>query len=610
VPAEVSRFSEAPLLAEQVEAGALPPVEERLPVDPMIVPVVEEIGQYGGIWHRVIVGANDCQINRRLTYECPFRWTPDGGGVVPNWVKAYDLNEDASEFTLYLREGMKWSDGEPFTAEDLVFWYEDVLQDEDLSPTFPKWLRDPTTDEPAVLEKVDDYAFKLTFANSYGLFGQILASPDTREVCRYPKHYLSQFHPNYVAMEDLQPKIEEAGFDNWWELFGDRRGMFNPEMPEIWAWLPKRVPPDVPVVCERNPYFYKVDPEGQQLPYVDAIQSEVVENSEILNMKAASGEIDMQFRHVTWTNYPIFIENAEKGDYRVLKWTLAEGSNATIRLNHTHKDPVVRQLIQTRDFRIALSLGIDRVEINELAYQGFGTPRQASLIPQCPYYKEEHGQRYAEHDPDQANAILDDIGLVERDDEGFRLRPDGEPLIFTLEYAPIFGPWRDAAQMVSMQWQAIGVRAVPKEEDRSLLDQRANANEHDVNIWMTDYCFTPLINPVSLIPISTWNSFAPEYAAWYVSGGESGEEPTEEFARAYALYDQIKAASPDKVGPLAEALFDHVSENVWTIGTVGGLPHVGVVKNNFRNVPEEAVSDWLQLTPGNTNPEQYFWKQE
>lgn len=606
------KYKEAPMLADAVASGELPPVDERLPSNPRIIPVVEEIGQYGGTWFRVAVGPGDAGIiNSRLSYENLVRWTEDGSGVIPNIAEDYEINDDSTEFTFFLRQGMKWSDGEPFTADDYLFYYEDFLLNEDLTPNFPTWMRDPSG-TPGVIEKVDDHTIKFVFENSYGLFIQMLAGPSASAMADYPKHYLRQFHPTYTDQAELDKLTQEAGFDNWWELFGDRRNWQNPEQPHIWSWLPVRVPPDLPIVADRNPYFYKVDPDGNQLPYLDKLQFDVVENIDLLNLKAIAGEIDMQFRHIIWTNYPLYIENADAGDYRVFQWTLAEGSNCLLHPNMNHKDPGLRELFENKDFRIALSHGIDREQIKELAYLGFGTPRQAALVPQSPFFKEEHATRYAEHDPDKANQILDEIGLTERDGEGFRLRLDGEPLTITIEYAPVFGPWRDVVQLVTDHWKEIGIRAIPKEEDRTLFNQRGLAGEEmDMGVWTMDRCLTPLIEPWYFLPYQggTPPSTAAQWWTWYTSGGEEGEEPPPEVVRQYALYDQIKGASASELPGLAEEFFDNASENIWFIGTVGVLPHVGIVKNNFRNVPEQAMSDWLQLTPGNTNVEQYFKRQ-
>ncbi len=605
-----SKYGEAPMLADMVTAGSLPPVEERLPKEPMVIPVTEEIGEYGGTWHRVAVGPGDAGlINSRLSAEFLLRMEADGKTLYPNVLKDFETNADATEFTMYLREGMKWSDGSPITADDYIFRFDDIYGNADLSPSFPKWLRDPGTDQPGTLEKVDDYTLKISFASPYGLFPQILGGPTGQGLQPKPKQYLQQFHVAYADADELAAAVKEASFENWYQLYGNKDNWQNPECPVLWPWIYTRVPPDVPVVADRNPYYWKVDPEGNQLPYIDHVNFDVVENADLLNLKAVAGEIDMQFRHILWTNFPLFVENAEQGDYRVMKWTLAEGSNFGLYLNLNHLNPEMRSLIENRDFRIALSLGINRSDMNELAYQGFGVPRQASLVPQCPYFKEEHATLYADLDPEQANQLLDDIGITERDSEGFRLLPGGQPLTITIEYAPVFGPWKDVAQIMSDQWQAIGIRGIPKEEDRTLLTQRGQANERDAGVWQCDRCFTPLIEPYWFMPTGGGYSGWENYALWYTSGGEQGEEPPAEIKLQCDLYDQIKAATADKVPALAEQFFDNFSQNVWVIGTVGVLPHVGVVKNNFRNVPEEAISDWLQLTPGNTNVEQYFIRQ-
>jgi peptide/nickel transport system substrate-binding protein len=605
-PAEApAGAQEAPILAEQVASGALPPLTERLPVEPMVIPVTEEIGQYGGVWHRCAVGPEDAWVAGRLSYEPLVRWNVAGDGVYPNLAKSFEISEDATQFTFYLREGVRWSDGEPFGADDILSYYEDGLMNESLFPTYPDLLRDPHNAGQSI-EKVDDYTVVFTFGSPYGLFVQALAANQGAEMYQWPKHYVSQFHPNHTPMEDLDPKIKEAGFTNWWELFSNKRNWKNPDFPCLMAWKPVQVPPSVPVVWERNPFYWKVDPEGQQLPYIDSVWLDIVENADLLNMKAVAGEIDCQFRHITWTNYPLFIENAEQGDYRVFRWTLAEGSNFTLLPNYSSPDPVLQELNRTRDFRIALSHGINRDDLNELAYQGFGTARQASVVPECPYYKEEHAQLYTEYDPDKANALLDGIGLTERDAEGFRLRPDGEPLTISIEYAPVFGPWRDCVQMVTEQWQAIGIRAVPKEEDRTLYYQRAW--ERDMGVWAMDRCFTPVVLPQWFMPWAGGQEIAHTWWTWYQTVGEQGEEPPAEVKEQYALFDQIKGAAPAELPALAETLFENAARECWVIGTVGVLPHVGIVKNNFRNVPESAISDILQMTPGNTNVEQYFWK--
>ena len=349
----------------------------------------------------------------------------------------------------------------PFTADDFVFWYEDILLNEELTPTVPRWMRDPLG-ELVVLEKVDDYTIRFVSPNPYGLFIQILAGPSGGGLTDYPRHYLEQFHPKYADADELAQAVKDASFENWTQLFGQKRNWQNPEQPHIWAWQPTRVPPDIPVLCERNPYYWKVDPEGNQLPYIDAVHFDIVENADLLNLKAVAGEIDMQFRHLLWTNYPLFIENAEAGDYRVMRWTLAEGSNVLLLLNHNHQDPVLRELIENRDFRIALSLGINRSEINELAFQGFGEPRQAALSsPRAPTSSRSmppSTPTSTRTRPARSSTTL----AWPRRTAKVPPAPDGTEPQLRAQYAPVFGPWRDTVQMITDMWTSIGIRAIPK----------------------------------------------------------------------------------------------------------------------------------------------------
>ncbi|NPV08697.1 MAG: ABC transporter substrate-binding protein [Anaerolineae bacterium] len=598
-----AKYKEAPALAQKVAAGELPPVEERLPKEPMVVPVEEEIGQYGGTWYRAAVGPGDAWAAGRLAYENLLRYAKDGNTIINNLAKSYEANEDGTEFTFYLREGMRWSDGEPFTADDFVFYYEDGLLNKDLYPTFPSDLRDPVHGEPMTLEKVDDYTIKITFQSPYWLFIRTLASYTGTDMFRWPKHYLQQFHPNYADADELAAKVKDAGFDNWWELFTNRRDWTNPECPVVWPFVPTRVPPDVPIVWERNPYYWKVDPEGNQLPYIDRIQWDVVENSDLLNLKALAGEISMQFRHILWSNYPLFIESAEQGDYRVLQWVDGTGPNSMLYFCFNHKNEALREIFNNRDFRIALSLGIQRSDINELAYQGMGRPVQATATPECPYSKEEYLNRWIEHDPDTANAMLDEMGLSQRDDEGFRTLPSGDPLTITVEYAPVFGPWRDCVSLIADQWKEIGIRIITKEEDRSLWQQHMDGSEFDMSVWTMGGAYNPLLGPTWWLP-GTYA--ANEWLRWRDTKGERGEEPPPEVKLQYELYERIKAAPPDELDAVAQQFVDNHSDNIWFVGVVGLLPVLVIVKNNFRNVPEVALSDDRAKTPGCTNIEQYF----
>ena len=222
---------EAPELAAQVAAGTLPALEERLPANPLVVPVVEQIGVYSDAWHSAMVGgADEPWVYRTVSYENLMRWTPDWSGVIPNIAESVDVNDNATEYTFHLREGMKWSDGAPFTSADIQFWYEDLFTDEQFTPA-PAEPFINVDGSPVAFEVIDETTFKFTFANPKGLFLQYLATarPLDNATVRYPRHYLEKFHPKYNP--NVADEIAAAGADRLdrphgqqVELYGQHRG--------------------------------------------------------------------------------------------------------------------------------------------------------------------------------------------------------------------------------------------------------------------------------------------------------------------------------------------------------------------------------------------------
>ena len=606
-------INEAPSLFTMVAQGMIPPVEERLPADARVVQVVEGIGEYGGTWRRVAIGPGDVgSWVHRLSYDCALRYEGDGATIVPHIVKGFEIGNEGSEFTFYLRKGHKWSDGEPYTVDDMMFWYEDIMLNEEMTPAGIGGML-AVKGEPVVIEKIDDYTVKWSFADSYGLF--IPWSASTRydwAFSGYPKHYMSPFHANYGKKEDLDKAAKDAGFDDWMGLFWNKRAWQQSAegKPDLRTWNAVKLPPDIPSVVERNPYYFVVDPEGNQLPYIDRIRLDVVENVDILNLKAVAGAVDMQMRHLSWENFPLFVENAGQGDYNIIQWTMAEGSQCCFHFNLNHEDPGLRELEETKEFRQALSIAIDRDEVNEVVYMGLGTPRQASPLPTVLGYKPEFSEAWAEFDPAKANEMLDAIGLTERDEEGFRKRLDGEKLTINVEYAPVFGPWGDVCEMVVKYWADVGIRAYPKEESRPLFSERGQLGTvQAMSIWTMDRCAHPLLDPLYWMPRrgGTPASVGALYWDWWNSNGAQGEEPPPEVLKSYELYEACKTAkSEEELKQYSEELFALNADQIWFIGVVGLLPHIGVVKSNFHNVPEEAISDWLCLSPGNTTVEQYW----
>jgi len=592
---KVEKFNEAPMLRVKVAAGELPSVEKRLPEEPLVVKPVEEIGQYGGVWRLVHMGTVDIGGRAYHLNEHLVCWNSDFTGFIPNVAKSWEFSKDGKNITFYLRKGMKWSDGVPFTADDFVFWYKDIILNNDLNPLKPGWLK--IGGELGKLEKIDNYTIRFSFAEPYGTILEQLAG--TWNIPYAPEHYLKQFHPKYTSMDKIKEMMKKEGFTLWIDLFSAKNQHFNnPGCPQIDAWIPLDEV-DKPIQrWVRNPYYWKVDTQGNQLPYIDKIERTLLSNRETILLKALAGDVDFYSRRVAGLkNYPIIMQNREKGDYRVIP-TLSPGTNyCTIFLNLFHKDPVLHKLFRDKRFRVALSVAINREEINGLLFRGMGTPAQPFPGPGTPWYVKKFFKEYTEYDPQKANKLLDEIGLTKRGAEGYRLRADGKRLKFVI-YA--FTPWPEenveAMELVKGYWKDVGIQVVVKPTDRGLWVTRVTACEHDAASYAANMGFpgAPPIVRVESFPLANTSYWAPMWGVWFSTAGKSGKEPPQEVKRLMELRSEItKEPSIEKRIELTkEALAIH-AENLWMIGIICP-PTVGdfkIAKNNFRNVPEVPLGE-------------------
>ena len=413
-------FQEAPQLAELVRQGKLPPVAQRLPKDVLVVPPIEKIGRYGGTWHRAFTGPADGQNSDRLMHDHVLYYDLDGITLVPHIAKGWKVSDDGRTFTFSLRRGMKWSDGHAFTADDFAFAYHDIIENRELLPSPPSAFRGPGGF--GRLTVLDEYTFRIAFPQPYYVFPEMVgslyvagqSSRGGRGSSMYaPKHYLKQFHPNYSQPAELQARIKQAGVGNWGELYrlkADPR--LNPELPVVAPWvMVKPINTDL-YLFKRNPYYWAVDPKGNQLPYIDRIEMRLAGNPQVLNMRVMAGELDMQHRHVHLANVPSFREHGKKGGYDLLFWPGGGGADAAIFINHSYaEDPEVAKWLQNTEFRIAMSLGIDRDEINDTIFLGTGRPKACVPSPGTPYFPgTEYEAKYVARDVDKACRLLDEIG--------------------------------------------------------------------------------------------------------------------------------------------------------------------------------------------------------
>ena len=435
-----SDYNEAPALQALVAAGALPPVDERLPEEPLVLEPVERAGNYGGTWHTALVGGQDTAwLRRTIAYDYLTRWDPEFTKIIPNVAKSIDINDDASEYTFNLRKGMKWSDGEPFTADDILFWWEDVATNEEISPGGPPaWMK--VGDEQAVVEKIDDETIVFKFPVPNGLLLQHMATPGGWEPTRYPKHYLQQFHTKYNP-DGVEALVKAAGATDWVNLFQLKGAgvpgtpvpaiFQNADMPTLYPWkMTTAYGSGTQVVVERNPYYWKVDTEGNQLPYIDKVIFDILEDREVLLLKVLNGEVDMMSRHFnTNDNKAVIADSREDGEYEFFE-TISAGNTTGFHFNLTHKDERMREIFQDKNFRIAMSHCINRQEIIDVLYIGQGEPMQSAIARELPdLFDEEMYNAYTEYDVELAHEYLAEAGFTEQDSDGFFLGPDGEPFL-------------------------------------------------------------------------------------------------------------------------------------------------------------------------------------
>ncbi|HET6237034.1 MAG TPA: ABC transporter substrate-binding protein [Acetobacteraceae bacterium] len=616
--AQGGKYHEAPALAEQVKTGKLPPVEQRLPEEPLVVPVVEKIGEYGGLWRRAFLGPADANNYVRVVYDGLFRFTPDGTEIEPKIALGAKASADFKVWTILLRKGARWSDGAPFTADDIVFWYKDVLLNKDLTPALPTWTQN--ADGTAMkVEKVDDYTVRFTYDRPATLFLSEVANqdgPDQSYAMFLPAHYLKQFHPAYTPKADVDRLAQAASFKSWNQLFFTKAVPYqNPERPTMAAWMPVTRVSDPVFTLRRNPYYIGVDTAGNQLPYIDEVRFTYFADQQALNLAAIAGDFDMQARHIQMTNYPVLKEQEKNGKYRVLIWPTFGGSDAVVAFNMTYTaDPVLGKLLASKDFRIALSYAINRDEIKESVFLGLGEARQAVPAPWHPYFPgKEWATKYTEFKPDVANKMLDELGLAKRDAQGVRLMANGKPLMIEINVVPAFGAWPDVGQLVARDWEAVGVKAVVQIRERALGFNMRAANELMTEIWNEDTTAFPFTGGSKLDPRNAPGqtlTLGPLYYKWLTSNGKEGVEPTEPLKRIMQLIDTARTVGHDGQVQAAQELFRIWADNVFEIGTVGLTPMVQgvvVVNTKMHNVPTTIGNDWPLRTPGNARTEQFFF---
>jgi peptide/nickel transport system substrate-binding protein len=617
--ADAATYHEAPMLAALVKAGQLPPVEQRLPEHPEVVTPLNGVGTYGGTARAMHSSTGEFgDASSLMGIESVLRLdSKDGRTVLPNLAESWSWSDDGATITLHLRKGLKWSDGAPFTTADFMFWYEDVIQNKDLVPS-PPAIWSPGG-KFMTMSKLDDVTLSLSFATPYKAAEIVLArwatSYNDNQGIFLPLHYLKQFHPKYAAADELQAKVKAAGYSQWTELFAEKQasddtfGVRNFDSPVIRAF--RTVSENQGhTLLERNPYYWKVDTAGNQLPYIDRIDLQLVQNTEVYTLKASSGEVDMAVENTDVTNMPVFLANASKAGYQVLKYQLALSTLVEFYFNMTIADPAKNKLFNDLRFRKAMSLAINRNEINQLVFFGLGKPMQTAILPPGgPCWDESVATEYTNFDPATANKLLDEIGLKQSGD--YRTLPDGSPLSIQLTFWAGEGgeAKRRIVQLVQGYWKAVGIKMDIKEVERSLYWTITSGNKHELSLWLADSATDPIwvTNPKLIPARQRYAAFGPLWAQWFESHGAKGEEPPPLMRKALDAWNEARKYGPGEQMTKAcrEIVKDHI-DNLWSIGTVGYYPQPVIVSNQMRNVPTTGLLAWDWGYLARYQPEQFY----
>lgn len=591
-PATANGYVETPFFAERVTAGELPPVDERLPNTPSVATAAP--GQPGGTIEWLARRAKDIRIMNVYGYARLVGYTPEFS-IEPDILEAIEV-ENERIFTLHLRPGHKWSDGEPFTSDDFAYFWNDVQKNQDLSPYGPDY-RLIVNDEQPFVEIIDPLTVRFTWTAPNPEFLPALAGATPLYIYA-PAHYLKQFHAAYAEPEELDALVEASGENDWVALHIRRGHLYsadNVDLPVLQPWIVKTPAPAERFTFERNPFYHRVDTEGHQLPYLDQVVVNIADSS-LIPAKTGAGESDLQARSIRFDNYTFLKAAEERNDYTVHLWPTAYGSEIALYPNLTYQDPVWREVIRDVRFRRALSLGIDRDEINQVIFFGLASPGNNTALAASPFYSDERLTRWATFDLDQANALLDAMGLTERDSSGLRLLPDGRPMEIVVETAGERTVEIDVMELVSDSWSKLGIKAVANPSQRDVFRNRIFSGEALMSIWtgMDNALFTESTVPFELAPIdqnwlqySSWGQFAQ-------TNGEAGEPPDMEFGlRLMDLYRAWRETSePERRAEILTEMLDIHADQVDSIGIVQGVLQPVVVSNKLKNVPAEAVYSW------------------
>ena len=599
--APLAAHSDGPVLqessfwAQEVNAGSLPHVQDRIPSEPLVVDLEAKgrsFGRQGGTLRTLISRTKDVRQMVVYGYARLVGYQPDYT-LAPDILAAVDV-EEGRKFTLHLRPGHRWSDGMPFTSDDFRYWWENVANDPDITPSGP----------PDFMI-VDNRLGKVTFPDEHTVvfewqipnpnFLPLLAQASPPFIYR-PAHYLSQFHKKFADPDALVEKVKAARVKSWAALHNKRDNMYkfdNPALPTLQPWINSSDKDSSRKLFVRNPYFHRIDSRGVQLPYIDVVQMTVVGGG-LIAAKANAGEVDLQARGLDFPDVAILKKGeADGGKYRTLLWANGAASQIAIYPNLNFADPVWREVMRDVRFRRALSLGIDRRMINRALYFGLASEGGMSALSQSALYNDDNTHAWSMMNLAHANALLDDMGLTDRTPAGLRKLPDGRPMEFVIETAGERSEEENALAIIADTWRDLGIRLIMRPLDRDILRNRIYAGRTMASVWFgwDNGLPGPSTSPSYLAPTNQEFFAWPMWGQYYQTVGQAGSPPDMQPAKRLMLLanDWNHTDDPQGREDIWKRMLAIHAEQQFAIGVLAEAPQPVVVSNDLMNVPEHGI---------------------
>ncbi|MBL41689.1 MAG: peptide ABC transporter substrate-binding protein [Rhodospirillaceae bacterium] len=592
---QAEKYIESEYFIQRVENNTLPSIQDRLPRKPRVINV-KEPGKNGGEIRMFIGRAKDIRLMVVYGYSRLVGYNINRE-LIPDILEKFEI-EDNKKFTLYLRKGHKWSDGADFTSEDFRYWWQDVANNKKLSPSGPP--NDMIqNNEPPIFRIIDKYTVQYEWKNPKVSFLNRLASASPLFIYR-PAHYLKQFHIKYTSEEKI--KKNNKSKRNWAAIHNKKDNLYkfdNPDLPTLQPWFNSTRPPATRYIFKKNPYFHRVDQNGRQLPYLNQVKFSQVSAS-LIAAKAGAGESDLQARNISLKSFPFLKKNEIKlGDdskYKTYLWKGAKGSHIALFPNLNVNNEILKKLFRDVRFRRALSLSIDRELVNEALYFGLASESNNTVLQESELYKEKYKTSWTQYDTDKANDLLDEIGTINKDSDGFRIMENGKRLEIIVETSGESEEETDVLELIKESWEEIGIKLFSKPSQRDVLRNRIFSGETMMAVWsgLENGIPTRNFEPRELAVTSQQQFQWPKWGQYIETRGLSGEKvELKEVQLLNELLVKWQNTSDQKLRKrIWQDMLDIHAEQVYTIGIVSGVKQPIVVKKNLKNVPKDGIYNW------------------